>query len=349
MRIFAAALPLVYRPPGQPTGVALAVLGAAVVLVFANTAALIIVAAGGGRVRAGSVFAVDLTAAFAVDLLAFVAAPLGAGPFWYYLAATAAIWTVLLGTGAGVVTAAAWFALYTGWAVLAGPPAGLGSPLHVLVLLGTAVAAASAAGSAAGAVCDPGWRTAVRLGRELERRETRRWLHDGPVQTLEAIALLAGRPRPDVLPQIESAARDGALALRRRLAHDGDPEQPLAALEHVVTAARVRGLRISVTPRDVPARLPAERVAALRGATAEALRNVAKHAGTNEAEVVAVGTADRVEVTVHDGGRGFEPDRTTLGFGLGESIAGRLAEVGGGCAVYSRPGAGTRLVMWVPR
>ena len=55
-----------------------------------------------------------------------------------------------------------------------------------------------------------------------------------------------------------------------------------------------------------------------------------------------------LEVSVTDNGVGFDADVEQPGFGLRESIHGRLAAVGGGALVHSDPGLGTHVRLWVP-
>ncbi|MGI8440617.1 MAG: ATP-binding protein [Thermoleophilaceae bacterium] len=61
--------------------------------------------------------------------------------------------------------------------------------------------------------------------------------------------------------------------------------------------------------------------------------------------------ADRegaIELRVRDDGRGFEPAGVELGLGL-NGMAERARLVGGSLSVDSRPGAGTSVVLEVPR
>jgi signal transduction histidine kinase len=59
----------------------------------------------------------------------------------------------------------------------------------------------------------------------------------------------------------------------------------------------------------------------------------------------------RLELTVRDDGRGFDPAATP---GVAEGHLGltvmreRARSYGGDCAVESRPGAGARVRLWVP-
>ena len=56
-----------------------------------------------------------------------------------------------------------------------------------------------------------------------------------------------------------------------------------------------------------------------------------------------------IAVIARDHGSGFSDADRPAGFGISESIAARLAEVGGRSQVHSQPGRGTRVTLWVPR
>ncbi|WP_312028828.1 sensor histidine kinase [Gordonia paraffinivorans] len=76
----------------------------------------------------------------------------------------------------------------------------------------------------------------------------------------------------------------------------------------------------------------------------EALRNVARHAGTEADCAVIVQLADDgLSMAVVDNGEGFDPDEVAPGrLGIEVSIVGRMSRVDGGHArVSSRPGRGT--------
>jgi nitrate/nitrite-specific signal transduction histidine kinase len=85
----------------------------------------------------------------------------------------------------------------------------------------------------------------------------------------------------------------------------------------------------------------------------EALANVRKHAQATHAEVLIVSEPARVETTVADNGRGFDPtagvrseDRMPH-FGL-STMRERAESVGGSLEVVSGPGEGTRVVVSLP-
>lgn len=100
---------------------------------------------------------------------------------------------------------------------------------------------------------------------------------------------------------------------------------------------------------DAP-EVPAPAASQIIASVAEALRNVARHAGVQEAEVTAYGGEGWVVVTVRDRGRGFDPGHVPMHRrGLGESIVGRMSVAGGHATVDSAPGRGTTVTLRWPR
>jgi signal transduction histidine kinase len=100
----------------------------------------------------------------------------------------------------------------------------------------------------------------------------------------------------------------------------------------------------------LPEFLPPEVIAALTGACREALNNVAKHAGTDEAWVTAFAEREgSVTITIVDRGNGFDPESLIPGQGLKYSIAARMAEVGGTSKVDSEIGDGTSVELKWPK
>jgi signal transduction histidine kinase len=83
---------------------------------------------------------------------------------------------------------------------------------------------------------------------------------------------------------------------------------------------------------------------------AECLENVRRHAGVRDAHVTITDDDTTVRAMVTDSGVGFDiknVDEARLG--LKDSVIGRLKEVGGSARLFSAAGAGTTVVLEVPR
>jgi len=81
----------------------------------------------------------------------------------------------------------------------------------------------------------------------------------------------------------------------------------------------------------------------------EALQNVAKHAAAKEVEVQLTRADDRVLLTVHDHGVGFEPNRARASGGLGlVSMKERVRLANGTFSLDSEPNRGTLVRVTVP-
>ena len=74
-----------------------------------------------------------------------------------------------------------------------------------------------------------------------------------------------------------------------------------------------------------------------------------ENAGTDQVVVRAATRPDGVSVTIRDHGKGFALDSSPAGFGLTRSVVDRMQEVGGTAEVWSEPGRGTRVTLWVPQ
>jgi signal transduction histidine kinase len=154
-------------------------------------------------------------------------------------------------------------------------------------------------------------------------------VHDLVDRTLEGVRRVSKNLRPAVLEDLGLAAAVEARA------------EELGAI----------GLHVEVSISGTSQRLsPAVEYAAYR-VVQEALNNVARHAGTGEAQVDIQVTRDELTVTIADNGRGFRPrtaiDPTDEGQGL-TGMRDRAAEIGGQLRVESAPGMGTRVQLWVP-
>jgi hypothetical protein len=97
--------------------------------------------------------------------------------------------------------------------------------------------------------------------------------------------------------------------------------------------------------------IPPYAINALLLARDEAVRNVERHAGTDEVRLeLRLPTVDSVELDVVDDGRGFRPAEVPGGvhLGLRLSIDARMRRAGGSARVVSAPGKGTRVELRWP-
>lgn len=161
-------------------------------------------------------------------------------------------------------------------------------------------------------------------------------LHDTAASTLLMVGL-GGTAWDDRRTLVDRAARD--LAVLESL-----PDQ-LPARESLIRAIESacdgHGIEVRI---DVGAeqRWEGAVVRAVAGATGEALRNAARHAGVDTANVRVRVDHGRMLVEISDHGKGFEPESVRPGRrGMRESVVRRMTEVGGSAAVESAPGAGT--------
>jgi signal transduction histidine kinase len=182
-------------------------------------------------------------------------------------------------------------------------------------------------------------RAAAERARHDERLAQYRLLHDTVLSTLNTIA----RGAVQDTAQLRQRCAAEADALRSMISGAGKPTATLIVeLALVVHHQAALGLRVHSNIAQVPENLPPEVVVALTGSCREALNNVAKHSGTNEAWLTAYADQDgSVVVTVVDRGCGFDPEFITPGLGVSRSIVARMAEAGGISSVDSGIGQGT--------
>ena len=179
---------------------------------------------------------------------------------------------------------------------------------------------------------------------EARNREHRR-LHDSALQTLEAIASYDLDP-----DDLRRQARKEAATLRRAIAGEERPTTRLVVgLEELADEFGARGLTVELVTIELEDEADASVAEALRDASHEALTNAAKHAGVSRVVLRAVSAHNGIEVTIRDQGAGFDPSAPNSGFGIGNSIVRRMAEVGGRADISSTPGRGTRIGLWAPK
>jgi Signal transduction histidine kinase len=128
------------------------------------------------------------------------------------------------------------------------------------------------------------------------------------------------------------------------------PTSLAAALAEVSRAHADLGLEVRQQYGDLPDALPPEVVEAIAHAVREALNNVVKYAGTTDVWITATGDeTGAVRVTVTDRGAGFDTRASRGGFGINQSIKGRMKAAGGRGRVHSWIGDGTEVELEWPK
>jgi signal transduction histidine kinase len=194
------------------------------------------------------------------------------------------------------------------------------------------------------------------LGGASKRRRLERDLHDA-VQS-ELVALIArlalARQDPETPPGLAhtlAAIEDGAQAVLdsvRNIARGIYP--PVLADFGLEEALRALAAAASVSMRLVGAapRGTEDAEEAVYFACAEALQNVAKHAGNAaRAQLGLLYHDGSLVVRISDDGQGFDPDPAGAGVGL-RNIRDRIEDVGGTFELASKPGRGAVLTLALP-
>ena len=200
---------------------------------------------------------------------------------------------------------------------------------------------------------------------EDERKRIARELHDDTAQVLFAqllsVSAMKSSPSSDVRATAEALENMTVEAIEgvRRLALELRPPalDDLGLREALGELAQrfSENLCIPVTlhvhgQRD---RLPSEVELVLYRVAQEAMTNIAKHAKASKAEIILVRSAESVEITIDDDGRGFDPaiptrrDESGLGLGL-FGMEERVALVGGKLSVHQLRPSGVRIRAWIP-
>ncbi len=194
---------------------------------------------------------------------------------------------------------------------------------------------------------------------EAQRRQGARLLHDTVLATLTLLAHSGVGVATATLQQ--QAAEDARLLRQLRLggpvvpSSDEHPPEPVeetrlgTTLESVKQRFGRMGLEVSWHGTG-QVLLPSEVLDAFLLALAECLENVRRHSGVTEAHVTITDDATSVRAMVTDAGVGFDlknVDEARLGFK--DSVVARIQDVGGKARLFSSPGAGTTVVIEVPK
>jgi signal transduction histidine kinase len=110
-----------------------------------------------------------------------------------------------------------------------------------------------------------------------------------------------------------------------------------------------QGIRVDFTADEVPRSIDSDAALGVFRIVQEALRNVKKYSGTNEAEVDLQMPGGRLEISVRDRGRGFDLANLRDKEGLGmRNMEERARLLGGKFEIQSESGKGTTVTATVP-
>jgi PAS domain S-box-containing protein len=108
-------------------------------------------------------------------------------------------------------------------------------------------------------------------------------------------------------------------------------------------------LEVRFVHQNIPGDIPKDVRLCLFRIVEEALQNVAKHSGVEDAKVELSGHANRIDLCVSDNGAGFTLESVKGETGLGLiSMRERVLLVGGHLSVESKPSHGTRIQVRIP-
>ena len=199
---------------------------------------------------------------------------------------------------------------------------------------------------------------------ERERTRIARELHDDVNQRLALLAI--------ELELLKQNLPDSADEIRGRIQHAGksvtDIGMDIQAISHRLHSSKLEYLgimpaiagfcrelseyqkvEIDFRHTNVPSALPQDVSLCLFRVLQQALQNGVKHSGARSFKVELRGVSDEIQLTVSDGGVGFESKLAMNGEGLGLiSMRERLHLVKGEISIESQPNRGTTVVARVP-
>lgn len=198
--------------------------------------------------------------------------------------------------------------------------------------------------------------TRLIAAQEEERARLARELHDDLSQNLALLSIQVdsigihstdGAPLREKLDVLSDRIRRISSDVHR-ISHTLHPEllQQLGLVASVSEFCReiekTRGLKVKFTANDSTAELPDDVALCFFRITQEALQNVARHSGSETADVELQISDNAILLTVADKGKGFDPTTETSGNSLGlVSMRERIRAVNGKLDVDSSAGRGT--------
>jgi len=203
------------------------------------------------------------------------------------------------------------------------------------------------------------------VAQEQERARIARELHDDLSQRLALLQIGIEQFKQD-MPGPSSRARqqldDIAKASAEVLSsiHDLSHQLHPSRLDILGLVTSLRGFCrefsqrhklpvLFVNHNDIQKEIPKDVTLCLYRIVEEALQNVVKHSGAEDATVELSGHGNQIDLCVSDSGTGFIPEPTNGEAGLGLiSMRERLRLVGGHLSIESKPSHGTRIRVRIP-
>jgi signal transduction histidine kinase len=199
---------------------------------------------------------------------------------------------------------------------------------------------------------------------ERERTRIARELHDDLNQRLALLSLAVeqlGRQPPSSAEELRRRTHELWTSIRlistdiHRIAYQLHPSK----LDNLGLVPALRGLcneistrqllRVEFIYRNVPESLSKDVSLCLFRIVQEALSNVIKHSGAQEARVELTGSAKAIQLRIADAGAGFDIETVKKRGGLGLiSMQERLRLVGGEISIKSQPLCGTQINAQIP-
>ena len=196
-------------------------------------------------------------------------------------------------------------------------------------------------------------------GRLTERQRLARDIHDTLAQHFTSIIMhlsAAKYSNPESVQsevqQAEESAREG-LAEIRRIVWDMQPEQiEKASLVEAVEELAARWsaensvlvkMKVTGTPRSLTSSVET----ALLRISQEAMHNITKHAQAKNVNITFSFMEDLFVMDIADDGLGFDPSKTSHGFGL-KTMRDRIEELSGIFTIESERGRGTAIAVSLP-
>jgi signal transduction histidine kinase len=204
-----------------------------------------------------------------------------------------------------------------------------------------------------------------------ERARIARDLHDGFIQSLAAIdlrveaakVLVARKPErlPQALEELHQVVDRGYQDVRLYLTVLRNTSRPteglLAVLDRLAAEFSLRShIRVALSRPEIDPELPPGMAHDLTQIIREALHNAVRHGQASQAIVKVGARPNHVYLVVRDNGRGYHgngsaPDADGFLPRGAEpwSIRERVGALGGELRVWTQPGQGSELSLWVPR